>query len=129
MLEEPVKRPEGHRWHIFTQLVRATYGDICVVCGHGGAHQVDHLESVTEKPGLAWDLANCRPIHGSPRNPCPLCTELAGTKIYCNQIKTMGSIQRAQRIIQEKIEANSGGKTPEKRRPAVRPAADPGREW
>lgn len=26
----------GHRWEVFTQLVFATWGDVCYVCGHGG---------------------------------------------------------------------------------------------
>lgn len=117
-------RPEGHRWHIFSQLVFATYGDLCVVCSHGGARHVDHLESMTEHPELAWDLRNCRPVHGSPRNPCLVCTMQAGKRIYCNQIKGGYSAERARRILAEKI---AGGTPRAKPTPRVREA--PGRDW
>lgn len=113
----PFKHPQGHRWHIFSQLVFRTYGDVCIVCQHGGARQVDHLISVTERPDLCWDLSNCRPIHGSPGNKCPVCF------LNCNGIKGMGSVERARRIIAERIAEHAGKKPP----PRVRDA--PGRAW
>jgi hypothetical protein len=101
-------RPSGHRWTIFTQLVLRTYGDGCW-CGHGGARQVDHLEPVADRPDLAWTLANCRPAHGAPGNPCPVCSKACGRKIHCNQLRGPMSIDRARRLIAEMAEAYARG--------------------
>jgi hypothetical protein len=114
-----VKAPEGSRWHVFKRLIRATYGDSCVVCYHGGARQADHVIPVTERPDLAWDLRNLRMIHGVPGNRCFQCDPVKG--IACNQIKGGGSVERARRIIAERT-----GK------PVAAPSETPretGREW
>jgi hypothetical protein len=118
----------GHRWEVFTQLVFATYGDICwlLPCYHGGARQVDHVESITERPELVFSLANCRPAHGSPGNACPVCSKAAGQPVNCNGIKGGYSAERARRIIAQRT-----GLT-------LKPAANPdrtaepeqqGRDW
>lgn len=104
---------EGHRWHLFKQLVFRTYGDVCVVCGHGGARHVDHVISRTEWPEGTFVLSNCRPIHGAPGNPCPVCSaEAHGKKIHCNNIKSGMSLDRAKRKVAEIVAAGSGAKTP-----------------
>jgi hypothetical protein len=103
----------GSRGQGFRRLVFATYGDVCHLCHHGGAKQVDHVEAYTERPELEWDLRNCRPAHGS-FNPCPVCHQ------YCNQVRGGYSIERAQRI----IAGRAAKKTP---KPA--PPQDAGREW
>jgi hypothetical protein len=123
-----VKHPKGHRWEIFKQLIFRTYGNNCHICGCGGARHVDHLEPVTEDPALAWRLENCRPAHGAPGNPCPVCSGQAGQRIFCNQIRSMGSVDRARRIIAEKIEARQGRKTKKPGSPQ-RVRKDPGRVW
>jgi len=71
--------PGGRRWMAMRQLVAATYGDQCHLCGHGGAEQVDHLVPVSIRPDLAWHLPNLRPAHGVPGNKCPTCG------LACNQ--------------------------------------------
>jgi hypothetical protein len=121
----------GHRWTIFTQLVFRTYGDICVVCGHGGAKHVDHVISRTEWPEGTFELSNCRPIHGAPGNPCPVCTaEARGKKIHCNNIKSGMSLERAKRRIRESIDAAVEASTIEdKKRPGPSRREDPGRVW
>jgi hypothetical protein len=93
--------------------------------GCGGARQADHLQSVTDRPDLAWDLANIRPAHGAPGNPCPSCSAAAGRKVHCNQLKGGYSVQRAQRIIAEWIAAAGGA--PAQARPKPEPGA--GRPW
>ncbi len=93
-----VPRPAGARWDKFRQLVFATFGDVCIVCSHGGARTIDHLKSVTEFPELAWDLNNCRPIHGLPYNRCLQCRGSGN----CNGIKGGYSLERAQKIIAER---------------------------
>lgn len=119
----PPRHPEGARWNTFKQLVFRTYGDTCHICRHGGSKQVDHLEPVTENPERAWELRNCRPAHGSPRNPCPVCSAAAGRKIHCNQLRGMGSVERARRIIAERI----ADRNPPRKREIPDPAA--GRAW
>jgi 5-methylcytosine-specific restriction endonuclease McrA len=113
-----VKHAGGHRWVIFKQLVFRTYGSTCWLCGHGGARQVDHVESVTEHPERAWELSNCRPAHGSPKNRCPTCLQ------YCNQLRGAMSPERARRLIAERM-AEAGKKTA----PARAVAGPAGREW
>lgn len=117
----------GYRSRIFAQAVRARWGDVCWLCGHGGARQVDHLISQTERPDLIWDVSNCRPAHGAPGNPCPVCTRLAGRKIHCNQLRGWGSPERARRLITELTGGQSPPVTGKARPPAVRP--ETGREW
>lgn len=105
--------PRGSKWTTFTRLVFATYGDVCIVCRHGGARTVDHLESVTEHPELTWKLSNCRPIHGAPYNRCPVCN------MNCNGIKGGYSIERARRLWAER----TGAELPPE------PPAEAGRDW
>jgi hypothetical protein len=124
-------RTEGHRWKIFKQLVFRTYGDVCVVCNHGGAWHVDHVISQTEWPEGAFVLTNCRPIHGAPGNPCSVCTsEARGKKIHCNNIKSGMSLARAKRKVAEIIaEAREAEKKTQKKARAPREREDPGRVW
>ena len=121
--EGPRVRAAGARWDRFRRLVFATYGDTCWICGHGGARQVDHVESITEHPELVYALSNCRPAHGSPRNPCPVCSVAAGRKIHCNQLKAGMGVERARRI----INGRTGNVIPPARPES--PRDDPGRDW
>jgi len=97
----------GSRWEKFAAFAVQYYGGICHICKCGGARQVDHLIPVTERQDLEWDLANCRPAHGAPGNPCPVCSAKAGRNIFCNQLRGGLSIQRAQRIIAERTGAGN----------------------
>lgn len=110
----PARPRAGHRYNKFRRLVFATYGNVCWICGHGGARQVDHVESVTEHPELLYTVSNGRPAHGAPGNTCPVC------KLNCNQIKSGYSIERARRIVAER----QGSKEP----PST-PKTEEGREW
>lgn len=85
------------------------------------------MVSVADRPDLAWKLGNCRPAHGAPGNPCPVCTRECGRPVYCNQLRGAMSIERARRIIGEWAAANGRGNT----RPPGRPDPDPGagRPW
>jgi hypothetical protein len=118
-------RVSGHRWVAFARSVIDHYGGLCHICGHGGGRQPDHLEPVTERPELAFDLSNCRPAHGAPGNPCLQCSAAAGRKIHCNQLRGMGSVARARRIIAEIIAEHA--RTAKK--PAVPAGGTAGREW
>jgi hypothetical protein len=110
------ERPRGgYRYSQWKRLVLATYGDVCHLCGHGGARQVDHLESVTERPELMYVVANGRPAHGSPGNKCPVCG------LHCNQVRGAYSVERARRIIAER----AGLKEP----PRKPKPEETGREW
>lgn len=114
---------EGARWHKFKQLVYATYGDSCVVCLHGGARAVDHVIPLTERPDLVFSLANCRPIHDD-KSRCPVCQQ------NCNSVKAGMSLERARRIISERIAAQDAGRRTEARTPPQVPKyRDKGRPW
>ena len=107
---------------------------------------MDHLEPVTEHPERTWSLEHVRPAHGAPGNPCPVCSAAAGRKIHCNQLRGMGSVERARRIIAEmtekgpaavttqdvrhRITGKPGGQQQDAR-PQARPKPDPeaGRAW
>ena len=103
----------SQRWRSFKPLVFATYGDVCHICGHGGARQVDHLESVTEHPELIFALSNVRPAHGAPGNRCLVCQQ------NCNQLRGGYSVERARKLIQERSA----------QLPKPEPPKDNGREW
>lgn len=121
----------GYRWGKFAAFVTQHYGGICWICGHQGAAQVDHVIPVTEG-GAEWDLANCRPAHGISRrpNPCPVCSPEAGRPIFCNQIRGGLSVERARRIIAERVGSGNPPGTGNAR-PGARPKPDAGagREW
>lgn len=127
----PAARSSGGRvWTRFAKQVVDHYGGLCHLCDHGGAGQADHVIAVTERPDLAWKMSNCRPAHGAPGNPCPVCTELAGGRpVYCNQIRGGLSVDRARRLIAERT---SGRKTPLNAKTPGAPAGqgqDAGRVW
>jgi hypothetical protein len=115
------------RWTTFKQLVFATYGDICWLCDHGGARQVDHVESTTDRPELIFVLANCRPAHGAPGNRCKICGQ------NCNQLRGAMSPERARKLIAERS-ATPGARSVKRYGEAPRPVKpeppkDNGREW
>lgn len=117
-----MSRPPGigsHAWDLIRARVFGAYGHVCWICQlqHPGARQVDHVQSVTEHPELAFSLANLRPAHGS-RNKCLTCGQC------CNQLKAGMTVQRARRIIAERMAKQ------EKKRPVI-PPPDPeaGRPW
>lgn len=126
-----MSRPPGigsHAWDLIRARVFGAYGHVCWlrICQHPGARSVDHVEPVTERPDMAFALSNMRPAHGS-RNPCPVCSEAAGRKVCCNQLKAGMSVERARRL----IEGRTGLKIGElaQRKEPERVNADPGREW
>lgn len=102
-------RAAGYRWEKLVRLAIATYGDVCHLCGHGGARQADHLEPQTERPDLIFVLSNLRPAHGTPNNRCPVCNA------NCNQLRGGYSIERAKRIIAERYPVKGAHERPEPR--------------
>ena len=109
-------------------MVQSYYGT-CHICNHPGARQVDHLTPVTEG-GDEWDIRNCRPAHGAPGNPCQECSLQAGRKIFCNQLRGGMSIDRARRIIAERISAGNPPGTGNARLPGrPKPDTGAGRSW
>jgi hypothetical protein len=120
-VEPPGVAPtRGARWERFARLVLANYGEVCWLCKHGGARQVDHVESVADRPDLAWDLANCRPAHGAPGNRCPVCHQ------NCNQLRGPMSAERARRKIAERAAAGKGARPAQAR---LKPEPGAGRPW
>lgn len=62
----------------------AMYGDICHLCGHSGAGEVDHLTPLSLDPTQPIDPSLWRPAHGS-NAPCPQCPTHEGKPRCCNQ--------------------------------------------
>lgn len=123
----PPRRAAGHRWEAVVRAVVDRDGGLCWVCKHGGARHGDHVIPVTERPDLMLEMSNVRAVHGAPGNPCAACTAACGgRKVHCNQLKGMGSLARARRIIAEWAEAARRGEAPAPRKTgytAGRPAA------
>jgi len=42
----------------WSRAVLSTYGDVCNVCGHGGARQSDHLIAATKRPDFERIASN-----------------------------------------------------------------------
>jgi hypothetical protein len=94
---------------------------VCHVCGHTEAKSADHILPVAERPDLELTASNLKAVHGWP-HPCPVCSAAAvargGKPVYCNEIRSSMSTERARRIISErtgtriapgqKTEGNSG---------------------
>lgn len=93
-------KAQGSVWRKFVRETLQAHGTTCWICGHGGASTADHVVPYTEDDNRALDLSNLRPAHGNPR-PCATCSSAAGKPVYCNEIKGMGSVERARRKIRE----------------------------
>lgn len=121
--------PRDHRDQVWAAAVLRTHGDLCHVCGHGGARQSDHLVDPGTRPDLRFAVSNGRPSHGAARgrgaNPCTVCSRAAGRPVYCNQLRGMGSVERARNKIREltglPMPGDSGGAAPDPR--------NAGRDW
>lgn len=68
--------------------------DVCHICGHAGADEVDHVVALAR--GGSEDFANLRPAHGQA--PCPTCGQRCnrskGAKEFAPIIRRSGSLQR-----------------------------------
>lgn len=81
----------GARWNRARQIVFATWGTVCVICGHEGAHEVGHLDALAHNPQQRIDPMRMRPMHGS-NAPCPVCKGNSGKPRCCNQEQGIKSI-------------------------------------
>ncbi len=120
-------RPEGALWERLKQAVWLQYGNTCWICGHSGVTDgkrgaIDHVVSFSEAPERAWEVSNLRPVHYN-RMPCRTCLRAAlerGEKAgYCNELKNVGTVERARAIIRRRTGL---------RMPGDGPAADSG-DW
>lgn len=92
-------------WPRLVRYVVQRDAGLCWVCGHFSAKSADHVIPVTEAPEKAMDVSNLKACHSFPGG-CPECTIASvargGKAIYCNELKSMGSVERARRIIEER---------------------------
>jgi hypothetical protein len=102
---------EGAAWRRIAAFVANRDRGICHICGHPGAGVPDHLVPVTERPDLALKAENMKAAHGYRRSApgfgaCPVCTAAAekrgGKPVYCNELRGMGSVERARKIIESR---------------------------
>ncbi|HEY1705515.1 MAG TPA: hypothetical protein VGG75_38000 [Trebonia sp.] len=102
-------RAEGAVWRRIVQGVLSRDLRVCWICRHPGANAADHVIPVTERPDLALSAANLRAVHSASRaggGECRVCSVAATVKagapvrVFCNEIKGSGSIERARRIIE-----------------------------
>lgn len=74
---------KGRPWRRARDKVFDAHGDLCHLCGHGGAANVDHVipkDMWIAMGGDPEDPANLRPAHGA-NSRCPVCHRC------CNQVK------------------------------------------
>jgi 5-methylcytosine-specific restriction endonuclease McrA len=64
--------------------------DVCIVCGHTGADETDHVIPVS-KGGAKTDPDNLAPIHGI--NKCPTCLR------NCNGEKSNKPLSEVTRLV------------------------------
>lgn len=67
----------GSRYRRARAEMFATYGTVCVHCGHGDATDADHMVPISVDPAQPVEADGMRPSHGV--DGCPTC----GRK--CNQ--------------------------------------------
>lgn len=73
----------GHRYRIAREEVLSA-SDICWICGHGGAGDVDHIIPLSVWPDQPVDPALMRPAHGV--DGCPACPRKPDGRLRkCNQ--------------------------------------------
>ena len=78
-IEIPASRGRsGRPWQRLRTRVLSTSG-VCILCGHDGSQDVDHIIPRSVAPELAEDITNLGPIHGV--DGCPSCLR------KCNQEK------------------------------------------
>ncbi len=93
------------------QRVLTAHGYICHICGHGDAHQVDHVVPWAEwtHPDLSvHDASNLAPAHGTP---CPVCG------LNCHAIKSAAEAARGRARANEARAAR--GRRPAEQHPGL----------
>ncbi len=69
--------------------------DVCHICGHTGADEVDHVIALAR--GGSEDASNLRPAHG--QEPCPTCgikcNRVKGDKAFAPVVRRSGSLRRS----------------------------------
>src|SRR5688572_3149767 len=82
----------GYRFQQARARMFATYGTVCVICGHEGAREAGHLEALAHNPMQPIDHTRMRPMHGS-NAPCPICKGNNGKPRCCNQEQGIKDIE------------------------------------
>lgn len=68
--------------------------DVCHICGHAGADEVDHVVALAR--GGSEDASNLRPAHGQVACPtCGVkCNRVKGAKVFAPVVRRSGSLKR-----------------------------------
>lgn len=102
---------EGAVWRRIVKAIVSRDRGVCHLCLHPGANGADHLIPVTERPDLALDAANLKAVHTYPV-ACPTCSPAAlargGKMVFCNEVKSGMSAERARRLIESRTGLSLG---------------------
>lgn len=121
----PTRRPKrskdaaGAIWRRTVKYVVQRDAGICWICHHAAAKSADHIIPDTEGGSSRPD--NLKAVH-SVGSPCPECSRAAGKPIYCNEIRSFGSVERARRRISDRTGLTLDG-------PRAAESEPEGREW
>lgn len=110
---------KGRSWRECQAVVRAR-SDTCVLCGHGGARDVNHdlgLEQARAL-GVANDPDHCSPIHGVTSR-CPTCPPRWSPRLQTNVQPSCNGILGKRSIAEYRA-----GRTLRKKPVLVRPDRD-----
>lgn len=116
----PKAEPRGSRWLSTRRKVFAAHGDVCHICLHSGAGDVDHVIPVAEGDVAGYyALDNLRPAHGT-HSPCPACGMVACNQIKNRSTRPTSAAQRLLAAMQRASPNGNGAKGPPERAPQSR---------
>jgi hypothetical protein len=73
------------KYRTWRAMMLRRLGDVCHVCGHAGAADLDHLTPLSVDPSRLMDPSNVMPAHGV--DGCHVCPPVSrnGRRRTCNQ--------------------------------------------
>lgn len=91
-MSDVAKLRQSRRYKEWARAQLRLLGDVCHLCGHRGATDLDHLVPVAVDPTRVMDASNVRPAHGiSGCSECaPIVTKNGVKRPACNQQKGAG---------------------------------------
>ena len=86
----------SRRYREFREVMLRRLGDVCWICNHPGATDLDHVVPAAVDPGRMLDPSNVRPAHGV--DGCAFCppivTRNGVRRRACNQSRGMDRVRQ-----------------------------------